>query len=96
MENSKEIEYQHLAKHFMLHASQVNMYPGSDEAGNALVRPGPPLEDAPHVEIFFLAQPEDWQDGELTWIRPSHLDDAELQRTCMPCFEVSCNLLDTL
>ncbi|BDA48881.1 hypothetical protein COCOBI_12-5640 [Coccomyxa sp. Obi] len=56
----------------------ANLYPGSDEAGGALVGPGPQLEAAPHVKSFFLPQPDDWQGGNLAWIRPSYLD-AELQ-----------------
>ncbi|CAL8463257.1 g2791 [Coccomyxa elongata] len=57
---------------------QAHLYPGSDETGNALVGPGPRLDAAPHVKSFFLPQPDGWQDGNLTWTRPSHLD-AELQ-----------------
>ena len=55
------IKHQILAKHSTLHASQVYLYPGCDEAGDALVGFGPPLEDAPHVDSFFLVQPEGWQ-----------------------------------
>lgn len=66
-----------------VHTSQVNMYLGPDEAGNALVGAGPRLEEAPHVECFFLPQPDGWQNGELTWLRPSHLN-AELQCRCRP------------
>ncbi|CAL8466176.1 g5712 [Coccomyxa elongata] len=66
---------------------EVSMYPGSDEAGNALVGPGPLLEAASHVNNFFLPQPDGWQNGDLTWIRPSHLD-TELQRRVLAALTI--------
>lgn len=70
-------------KHLILCTSQVGLYPGLDVAGDDLVGPGPRLEDAPHVNSFFLPEPDGWQDGDFTWIRPSHLN-AELQRRYSP------------